>query len=36
MARKEAVDVTTTLPDASLEYILSLSPDTERAVIGEE
>jgi hypothetical protein len=36
MARKEPVDVTTTLPDASPEYILSLSPDTESALIGEE
>lgn len=36
MARKEPVDVTTTLPDASPEYILSLSPDTESTVIGEE
>ena len=36
MARKEPVDVTTTFPDASAEYILSLSPDTESAVIGEE
>ena len=36
MARKEPVDVTTTLPDASPEYILSLSSDTESALIGEE
>ena len=30
------MDVTTTLPDASPEYILSLSPDVESALIGEE
>lgn len=36
MTRKERVDVTTTLPDASPEYILSLSPDVEAALIGEE
>lgn len=35
MARKERVDVTITLPDASPEYILSLSPEVESALIGE-
>ena len=36
MARKERVDVAITLPDASPEYILSLSPEVESALIGEE
>lgn len=36
IARKERVDVTTILPDASPENILSLSTEVERALIGEE